>query len=153
MGAKPGCGAKIVRVHSQPLPTRSCTPKALAPAGCAPQGADSQCRKSKFPKRDSGASSPHGYARCRSDLGTPYAARWNCSSVGSLRPSHFAYAVASAWLTYTGCSIFSRVSPNILRCIQIFPSRYQNAGCSMWFSSRHAQSAVVHNERLWYPPF
>ena len=34
-GLKPGSGANGVEVHSHPLPSRSITPKALAPAGCA----------------------------------------------------------------------------------------------------------------------
>jgi len=33
---KPSKGAKIVDVHSQPLPISSCTPHALAPEGCDP---------------------------------------------------------------------------------------------------------------------
>src|ERR1700682_5706001 len=115
MGVNPGNGANSVRVHSHPFPTRSCTPKALAPAGCTPTGEGSHDLKSKFPLDALGASSPHGYVRSRAPSGVPDAAGGNGASVGSLRPSHFAYAVASAWLTYTGHSCGKRISSNIVR--------------------------------------
>ena len=87
-------------VHFQPLPTRSSTPHALAPAGWLPAGSGSQLEKSNTPCSGDGSASPHGCVR--SPDGLPKAARWNSASVGRRAPRHRAYAAASAWLTYTG---------------------------------------------------
>src|SRR5439155_9936508 len=60
---KPGNGANGVLVHSHPLPTRSSTPQALDPVGCAPAGPGSHEEKSNTPCSAAGSASPHGCRR------------------------------------------------------------------------------------------
>src|SRR5687767_13224485 len=98
MAEKPSNGPKTVDVHSQPLPTRSCTPQALAPAGRAPAGTGLQDAKSKWPRVRSGGADPHGYPRSPPD-GDENAARWYSASVSNRRPFDCANAVAASWLT------------------------------------------------------
>ena len=115
IGANPSNGANTVEVHSQPLPTRSWTPKALAPSGCAPTGSGSQRTKSKFAggrlfelrrPTDSAVPCPRA-CRTRHD-GTR-------APVGSRRPRQRAYAFASAHVTYTGQSGGSGTRSNMPR--------------------------------------
>ena len=67
-------GANGEDVHSQPFPTRSCTPNALAPAGNVPTGTGSQCTAPKLPRAGSGGSLPHG-SGCSPPSGEANAAR------------------------------------------------------------------------------
>src|SRR5712692_6146683 len=100
IGRNPGNGPNVVLVHSQPLPTRSSTPQALAPVGWLPAASGSQDEKSKTPCASVGSALPHGWARSvASPCGDPNAARWNSASLGSRAPRQRAYADASAWLT------------------------------------------------------
>ncbi len=61
--SKPGNGANGVSVHSQPLPTRSCTPQALAPAGMRAHRRRRPVAKSKLPCASPGRLRPTGRAR------------------------------------------------------------------------------------------
>src|SRR5258708_4616096 len=63
-----------------------------------------------------------------------------------------AYAVASAWLTYTGQSIGSRISPNIVRYNHRFPARRQKAGCCTPSFFFQAHASLSHSEGSEYPP-
>ena len=86
----PGNGANVVLVHSQPLPTRSSTPQALAPAGWLPAGWDPSSRNRRRRAPPSARRRPTDGAR--SPAGDPNAARWNSASVGSRAPRQRAYA-------------------------------------------------------------
>src|SRR5580765_2052358 len=147
---KPGKGANVVLVHSQPLPTRSSTPQALAPDGWLPAGCGSQLEKSKTPYASDGSASPHGCRRAAS----PNAARWYSASVGSRASRQRANAAASAWLTYTGHAIGNGTSSNIPRQNQRpgVPILSQKSGCSMRSLCTQPQSSPVHQRGSRYPP-
>ena len=88
-GSKPGKGANGVDVHSQPLPTRSATPKALSPAGWAPTGtgipepeAEDAVRAPEAPRRptDRSARRPRAFRRPRGGAAPRSAARARASA-------------------------------------------------------------------------
>src|SRR5512140_2216792 len=151
MGVKPSNGANGLDVHSQPFPTSSCTPHALAPPGFDPAGTGSSRSPPKLPCSGAGAASPQGNARS-GPAGVPKAARWYSASVGSLRPFHRAYAEASAWLTHTGHAGGSGTNPNCPVQSHPRPSRRQNVGCEIPWRASHSTSPGAQRDASEYPP-